>query len=131
MVQLITLKRLWVGLAVIALSHGLGLQNTCWAAENVVLGQTSKYSLTDSATVEQSAVDPQNQEMHNLLTRIKYLERQIGYIEKRLDRNMMSATILRKTKELASDAWDLAVEARAIAVRAEGKADQAQKNSKR
>ena len=39
----------------------------------------------------------------------------------------MSGTILRETKELASDAWDLAVEARVIAVRAEAKADQAQK----
>jgi hypothetical protein len=69
--------------------------------------------------------------MFNLLMRIESLERQIKSINRTLDRNMMSATTLRQTRELANDAWTLAVEARAIAVRAEDKADQAQKSIKR
>lgn len=124
------LKRLWVGLAIIGFSHAFGMQNS-WAAEDPGLEQASKYSVTNSATLTQATSDLQNQEIRDLLTRIKYLERQMGYLEQRVDRNMMSGTTLKKTKELASDAWTLAVEARAIAVRAEGKADLAQKNKKR
>ena len=130
MLQLIALKRLCVGLAVIGFSHGLGLQNT-FAAEDVVLGPPTQYSVTNSSTIKQSTGDPQKKELFNLSMRIQSLERQIKYMSKMLDRNMMSGVKLNETMELASDAWDLAVEARAIAVRAEGKADQAQKNKKR
>ena len=130
MFQLIALKRLCVGLAIIGFSHGFGLQNT-FAAENVVIDQPSKYSALNTSTIKQSTGDPQNEEMFNLLMRIESLERQVAYMSKRLDRNMMSGVMLRDTKELANDAWTLAVEARAIAVRAEDKANLAQKSIKR
>ncbi|MCK4838669.1 MAG: hypothetical protein KAS94_07670 [Desulfobulbaceae bacterium] len=130
MLQFITLKRLWVGLAVIVISSVFGVQNT-FATENVGLAQASKSSVTNPSTIKQSTGDSRNEELFNLKMRIESLERQIAYMGKRLDRNMMSGVMLRDTKELANDAWTLAVEARAIAVRAESKADQAPKNIKR
>jgi hypothetical protein len=132
MFQLIALKRLCVGLvAIIGFIHGFGPQNT-FAAENIVFDQPAKYSVANNSMIKQSPGDPQNKEvMFNLLMRIESLERQIKSINRTLDRNMMSATTLRQTRELANDAWTLAVEARAIAVRAEDKADQAQKSIKR
>lgn len=130
MLQLRTLQRLWAGLAVIFLSHAFGMPNTI-AAENLGLDQTSQYLETNPATVKQPLGDSLNEQILDLSSRIMQIERQLGSIEKRLERNMMSGVILRQTKELANDAWTLAVEARAIAVRAESKADQAQKNNAR
>ena len=130
MLQLQTLKQLWVGLAVIGFSLAFGLSNTV-AAENVGVDPANQYSVPGPENVKQATGDSLNQELLDLTTRIMQIERQLGSIEKRLDRNMMSGVQLRQTKELANDAWTLAVEARAIAVRAESKADQAQKNNKR
>ncbi len=130
MLQLITLQRLLGGLAVIVFSHAFGMPNTV-VAENVGLEQASQYSVTNPAIIKQSTGDPLNNQILDLSARIMQIERQLGSIEKRLDQNMMSGLKLRQTTELANDAWTLAVEARAIAVRAESKADQASKNNKR
>lgn len=88
--------------------------------------------ITNSAVARQAADQPERQDVSVLLDRIdaleyqlKYMQKEIRIMEKQLGASRTLANMINEGRSLASDAWNIAVEARSIAVRAEKKADQA------
>lgn len=122
MLQLLTGRNLIVVLVVVGLGYGFVVQNT-WAAEEVgIVGSTR-----NSMNSRRPSISAQNVDIVDLVIRIERMERQLKYILKQTGKNLTVSNIAREAQELASDAWTLAVEARSIAVRAEGKIDRANK----
>ena len=124
---LLTVKKLCVGLVIIACSYGFAVQNT-FAAEEVVRVSPTNAATTNPLTMRQATGDSQNVEMVNMSIRIEALERELKYLHRQIGKYLTVGHVAREAKELASDAWTLAVEARAIAVRAEEKADQVKRS---
>ncbi|MFO7606777.1 MAG: hypothetical protein R6W72_10810 [Desulfurivibrionaceae bacterium] len=88
--------------------------------------------ITNSAVARQSASRNEREDISALLDRIdaleqqvKYMQKEIRVMDKQLGASRTLANMINEGRSLASDAWNIAVEARAIAVRAEKKADQA------
>lgn len=89
----------------------LAMQGTCVAET-----ETNMQSADHSSDIE---------------NRLKLMERQINMLSSELGRSRTVYNILIEAKQLASDAWDIAVEARTIALRAEEKADRLQREKDR
>ncbi|MDF1579092.1 MAG: hypothetical protein P1P81_11690 [Desulfobulbales bacterium] len=94
--------------------------------------------IVDSPDGSRSAEPSKRDEVSDLLSRIEALEQQIKYMQRDmrvLDRQVGTSRTLvnmvNEGKSLASDAWDIAVEARTIAIRAEQKAEQARREAAR
>jgi hypothetical protein len=121
MLQFLSVKKLCLVLILIVFSCGLGRKETLAAGE-VESPSLSNFSRTDRPATRQSPVNSSNTDM---AMRIEVLERQVNNLSLQLGKNLNVTTTAREAKELASDAWTLAVEARAIAVQAEQKAEKA------
>lgn len=122
MLQLLTARNVLTLLVVIGLGYGVLPQDT-WAAEDVETIGSTRNSLNS----RRSSITAQDVDITDLVIRIEKLERQIRYVIKQVGENLTVGIIAREAQELSSDAWTLAVEARAIAVRAEDKIDRASK----
>ncbi|MFN2366513.1 MAG: hypothetical protein ABR523_08655 [Desulfurivibrionaceae bacterium] len=88
--------------------------------------------ITNSEVARRSASRNEGEDISALLDRIdaleqqlKYMQKEIRVMDKQLGASRTLANMINEGRSLASDAWNIAVEARAIAVRAEKKADQA------
>jgi hypothetical protein len=124
MLQLLSVKKLSLVLVCILFSCGIGGKDAVAAAEAVSPLQAD-ISRTDESTMRQSPGNSRNMDPSGMAQRIADLEQQVRYLTIQLSRNLTVGNTAREAKELASDAWTLAVEARAIAVRAEQKAEKA------
>ena len=122
MLQFLTVRKELLLLVVVGFGCGFLSQNA-WAAEDVYGGGATRNSL-DS---RRPSISAQNVDIVDLVIRIEKMERQLKYIIKQMSKNLTVGNIAREAHELSSDAWTLAVEARSIAVRAEGKIDRANK----
>lgn len=122
MVQLLVVRNALVVLAIIGLGYGFLPQNT-WAGEEADRAGSTRNSLNS----RRASISAQNVDIVDLVIRIEKMERQLKYIIKQISKNLTVGNIAREAHELSSDAWTLAVEARSIAVRAEGKIDRANK----
>lgn len=123
MLQLLTVRKVLLLLIVIGFGCGFLSQNA-WSAEDIYGGGMTRNSFNPR---KKPVVSAQNIDIVDLLIRIEKLERQFKYINKQIGQNLTVSNIAREAQELSSDAWTLAVEARSIAVRAEGKIDRANK----
>jgi hypothetical protein len=130
------MKKMLAGLAVLFFIIVPGHHNTM-AADGAEPVPSYDAEVKDPKGIGQPAYVSKREDLSELLIRIEELEHQVKYMkkeirimDKQLGASRTLANMINEGKSLASDAWDIAVEARAIAVRAEQKAEQAKKDAK-
>lgn len=131
MVKLITGKKFLALVLALVLSCGLGLQVGFAGEESAAVVANNGVSGTNEAPRPNAIDKAQDQKIFDMLLRIETLEQRLTYIQRQIELTLAVKNIAQDAKELSGDAWSLAVEARAVAMRAEEKADRAVAAQKR
>lgn len=123
-------KKVFIGSVVVGLSCVFVVSNAVAAGEEItgVLPKDDSRQGSRISSLRQSISDSPNETMLDILMRLRTLERQLSIMKRTALNSRTVNNSIKDAKLIASDAWTLAVEARSIAVRAEAKAEQAQKN---
>ena len=121
--MLLTMKKLSLSIVFFVCCICFIAQNV--NAEEVISGVSPQDTPASESILDmQSTINFQNNKIQNILMRIETLERQVNNLAEVMSKSLTVRNTANDAKMLATESWDLAVEARAIAVRAEEKADQ-------